>query len=230
VTIPLGFLLAEAINHRAQGAFWRRRETGALAGAVVAGPALVLAFWTIVLITTRLARFLGSDKIIEINQRLDEQIHSMLLFVFCMIGFDIMLRSCLYLRENVRESSSHQYMSRYFWRASTLLVVFAFLSCVKIFALTVYPTISFSFGGGQPRQVVFWLGSGTDSHLERDGVNPYTVPYELLLENENSLVVISPKDGQRAIEFDRKAVGAVVVLGKRPTSAPAHFMRNVAEP
>jgi hypothetical protein len=60
--------------------------------------------------------------------------------------------------------------------------------------------------------VVFWLGAGTgvaDSFLERDGSKPFSIPYELLVESESSLVVISPKDGQRANEFDRKAVGGL---------------------
>jgi hypothetical protein len=77
-----------------------------------------------------------------------------------------------------------------------------FLVSTGLFATKVYPRIWFSLGGGQARQVVFWLGpvSGiaSDSVLERDRSNPeYTVTYELLLENENSLVVISPKGGRR---------------------------------
>jgi len=106
----------------------------------------------------------------------------------------------------------------------------ALLSCALIFATTVYPRIAFSLGGGQSRQVVFWLssGAGSDSFLERDGTTAYTVPYELLLANGNSLVV-SPKDNQRAIEFDRKVVGAMVVLGKRPKSA-LNSQREVSVP
>jgi len=110
-----------------------------------------------------------------------------------------------------------------------------FLVSTGLFATKVYPRIWFSLGGGQARQVVFWLGpvSGTASNsvLERDLSNPeYTVTYELLLENENSLVVISPKSGQKAIVFDRKAVGAVILLGERPSYAPAHYRRGVSEP
>jgi hypothetical protein len=44
------------------------------------------------------------------------------------------------------------------------------------------------------------------------------VSYKLLLENEGTFIVISPKDGQKAIEFDRKAVAAMIVLGKLPKS------------
>lgn len=113
-----------------------------------------------------------------------------------------------------------------------------FLVSMGLFATKVYPRIWFSLGGGQARQVIFWLGpaSGTagtasNSVLERDCSNPeYTVTYELLLENENSLVVISPKAGQKAIVFDRKAVGAVMLLGERPSYAPAHYRREVSEP
>ena len=104
-------------------------------------------------------------------------------------------------------------------------VVVALLS-VEIFAVGIYRVIPFSLGGGKPRQVIFWLGPTTSagSFVERDGSSAYSVPYELLVENENSLVVISPKDGQQAIEFDRKSVGAVVVLGKR--KGPANFLRD----
>jgi hypothetical protein len=118
------------------------------------------------------------------------------------------------------------------WFFATILTIFGFANCLYLFAVSIYRTIPFSLGGGQPRQVVFWLGAGTgpsDSFLERDGAKPYSVPYELLVESESSLVVISPKDGQRAIEFDRKAVGAVFVLGKRPPTAPAHFQRGITE-
>jgi len=95
---------------------------------------------------------------------------------------------------------------------------------VMLFSRNVYPVIPFSLGGGQPRDVVFILNepaqqSPATSFLARDGQGSQTVTYKLLLENEGSFVVISPKDGQKAIEFDRKAVAAVIVLGKRPKSA-----------
>jgi hypothetical protein len=103
---------------------------------------------------------------------------------------------------------------------------------LQVFGLGLYPDIPFSMGGGDTRQVIFCLGAKsalTTTFLERDGENVYTVPYELLLENENTYVVISPKDNQRSIEFDRKAVEEMVILGKRPPSAPAYFQRNVSE-
>lgn len=123
------------------------------------------------------------------------------------------------------------------WFEPSLCLVYFVLSvflALQVFAEDFYSRLPFAFGGGDTRQVVFWLGkieSGpTTTLLERDGDSGYTIPYELLLENENSYVVISPKDNQRSIEFDRKAVGGVVVLGKRPKSAPAHFQRNISEP
>ena len=63
--------------------------------------------------------------------------------------------------------------------------------------------------------------STATSFLIRDGQRPQTITYKLLLENESSFVVISPKDGSKAkaIEFDRKAVTAVVIMGRRPNSA-----------
>jgi hypothetical protein len=90
---------------------------------------------------------------------------------------------------------------------------------VAQFARKVYPKIPFSLGGGEPRSVVFVLNEGpnqTQNFLVRDGNGPRTVPYKLVLENEGSFVVLSLADGQKAIEFDRKSVAAVIVLGKLP--------------
>jgi len=119
------------------------------------------------------------------------------------------------------------------WVSSYFLILGVSINCVLSFSTLTYRTISFSLGGGQPRQVIFWLGkqaTPSDSVLERSDPNSgYSIPYELLVENEASLVVISPKDNQRAIELDRKTVSAVVILGKRPRSAPAHFERRVIE-
>lgn len=118
------------------------------------------------------------------------------------------------------------------WGITTIYAITFSLVCIFSFAILAYRTIPFSLGGGQPRQVVFWLGSGDEpskSFLERDGTTTYSVPYELLVESESSLVVVSPKDGQRAIEFDRKSVGAMVVLGKR-WMAPAIIRSKRGEP
>jgi hypothetical protein len=215
---PLSLHVSEFIRYRAQGGFWRRSEVGALAGAIVTGPILIAVLMSLVRVIPWLVRTFGSSVAIELNQRVAYDIYSMRFLMLSVVGFDILLRVWLYLRAKARESSSGEYDTRYFWRLCTPFPVLAFLFCAVLFTRDVYPTISFSLGGGQPRQVVFWLGSGTtpDSFLERDGTSPYTVPYELLLETQNSLVVISPKDGQRAVEFDKKAVGAVVVLGKGP--------------
>jgi len=117
------------------------------------------------------------------------------------------------------------------WAGTTLYAVIFFLVSILFFAIGAYRTIPFSLGGGRPRQVIFWLGAGDESSktfLERDGKSEYSVHYELLVESENSLVIVSPKEGQRAIEFDKKSVGAMVVLGKR-SMAPANFQRGMTE-
>ena len=98
------------------------------------------------------------------------------------------------------------------------------LTWALLFSRHAYPLIPFSVGGGRPRDVVFVPNepaqqSAATSFLVREGQGPQTVSYKLLLENESSFVVISPKDGQSAIEFDRKTVAAMIVLGKRPKSA-----------
>jgi hypothetical protein len=118
---------------------------------------------------------------------------------------------------------------------SIAFVGILFLVCIGLFAIKIYPRIWFSLGGGQSRQVIFWFGpvSGTtsDSVLERDCSNPgYTIAYELLLENDNSLVLISPKPGRKAMIIDRKAVGTVILLGQRPSYAPANYRRGATEP
>jgi hypothetical protein len=232
MTAPVRSLVSEFIHHRAQGAFWRNSGLRGLAGAMVADPVMVMTGVLVFRFNQRFGPTFGSQEFTERSQQLTELGHSLRFLVLSLIGFDITLRIWFCLKERARDSSIREYRTRYYWRASALFVVLGLLFCTTFFARDVYPTIPFSFGGGQPRQVVFWLGSGTttDSFLEREGTTPYTVPYQLLLENENSLVVVSPKDGQRAIEFDRKAVGAVVVLGKRPKSAPAHFLRQLKEP
>ncbi len=144
--------------------------------------------------------------------------------------FDILLR--VYLSSDWKIGSPEKFKIK-----KWLFIIFCFsglnvelVSYVRAFSKYAYPNIPFSLGGGQTRQVVFWLGTNTapaDSFLERDGTKPYSVPYELLVESENSLVVISPKEGQRAIEFDRKSVGAMVVLGER--TGPAHSQRAIPE-
>jgi hypothetical protein len=226
ITLPLTVHISEFISQRARSAFWRRSEVGALVGSVVAGPGMVAILTLLTRVIPWLVRTFGSSDAIERNQQVAEDFNSVRFLLLSVIAFDILLRVWLYLRAKARESSRGEYNARYFWRLSTPFPVLAFLFCALLFVRDVYPNISFALGGGQPRHVVFWLGSGTtsDSFLERDGTTPYTVPYELLLETQNSLVVVSPKDGQRAVEFDKKAVGAVVVLGKR--SKPGKLFPN----
>lgn len=170
-----------------------------------------------------------------------------------LVGLDICIRLLLIFRRKQHRSSEmedeiNERLSRVpgavfaEWGFNYLKVLMAltsvgifFLVSTSLFATKVYPRIWFSLGGGQARQVVFWLGpvpgTSSDSMLERNYSNPeYTVTYELLLENENSLVVISPKEGQKSIVFDRKAVGAVILLGERPSYAPANYRREVTQP
>jgi hypothetical protein len=102
----------------------------------------------------------------------------------------------------------------------TLFQVKALVLLVYVawFSVTVYPKIPHRFGGGEPLEVRFVLPEGggpPNSFLTRDGNSPFTVPYKLLLEQENSLVVISTSPNELVIEFDRKTISAVIVL-KRP--------------
>ncbi len=86
---------------------------------------------------------------------------------------------------------------------------------LRLFSTDIYPYIPFAWGGGSPLSVVFQLpdnSPSTANFLVRDGTQPRTVPYELLLQREQSFVVISPRDGERAIEFDRKEVSAMIIL------------------
>jgi hypothetical protein len=226
ISTPPSLWVAEFLHHKAESGFWRRRETCRLAGTLSTGPLMAVLVWTVTPLTIPFAQIFGSEEFTQLDIRATERIRSVRVLFVAFVIFSIVLRTWILLREKSTESSSHQHFIRYVWRFFTPFVGAVFLFCVVAFTFGLYPRIPFSFGGGEPRQVMFWLGTATDSFLERDGTTPYTVPYELLLENENSLVVISPKDNQRAIEFDRKAVGAVIVLGKRPKSAPAHFLRG----
>lgn len=113
-----------------------------------------------------------------------------------------------------------------------LVLGLLFMFCTIQFSNAIYPYISFSLGGGLPRSVVFVLNEGagsTSSLLVRDGAGPRTVPYQLLLENENSFVIISPKVGEKAIEFDRKNVAAMIVL-ESPKKPLSEFLRTVVFP
>lgn len=142
----------------------------------------------------------------------------------------ILLRVYLPWSKKAERPGKFRFRRFFFITFVACFLPFAILTYIKIFARTVYPTIPFSLGGGQTRQVIFWLDMNTgpvDSFLERDGTKPYSVPYELLVESENSLVVISRKEDQQAIQFDRKSVGAMIVLGKR--TGPAHFQVKVSE-
>jgi hypothetical protein len=232
ITTPVSSSLSERANRGAKSAFW---ALGGATGLAVVALVDVFMFATLGLMayfTPRISSTFGSEKIIEGSLRAVSLAHSMRFLVLGLIIFDITLRRWHYLKEKGQGPSSRGLYLLQSWRMFQFFVVAVFMLCIQLFARDVYPTISFSLGGGKPRQVVFWLGTSTasDSLLERDHSNPYTVPYELLLENENSIVVVSQKDGQRAIEFDRKAVNAVIVLGKRPKSAPENFQREAIAP
>jgi hypothetical protein len=113
--------------------------------------------------------------------------------IVCLAFVDIMLQLCLWLREKPRQLGKVRVFYWFLLFASVASLAVGFSSYLQSFARDVYSHISFSFGGGQARRVIFWLGASTgaaDSFLERDGTQPYTVPYELLVENESSLIVI----------------------------------------
>jgi len=232
ITSAVRIPVSEFIYHKASGVRWRSKKATALAGAAVADSFLVMVIVFESYLDQWLNRLWGAPDLLERNQRMMENMHSIRSLVAGLIIFDISSRTWLYMREKADDTAIHELSKRHTWRMVTTIIVMIFVTCILQFAKDLYPRIPYSLGGGQTRQVKFWLGPGTafDSFLERDGTTPYTVPYELLLENDNSFAVISPKDNQRSIEFDRKAVGGVIVLGKRPKSAPANFRREVTEP
>jgi hypothetical protein len=156
--------------------------------------------------------------------------HSLIPIVLTLVFVDILIQVYFLARERPVRPDKLQFWKGFFIVLAPFTAVLLLTSCVQFFARGVYPNISFSLGGGKTRQVIFWLGpstGATESFLERDGTKSYTVPYELLVESENSLVVISPKEGQKAIQFDRKSVGAMFVLGKR--TGPAHIESSAGE-
>jgi hypothetical protein len=157
--------------------------------------------------------------------------HSLLLVVLLLVFSDITAQIYFLLTDTAVRPEKRQFWKWLFIFISLFWFVFGIFSCIQAFSRDVYPRIPFSLGGGKTRQVIFWLGANTgaaDSFLKRDKSNSgYTIPYELLVESENSLVVISPETGQQTIEFDRKSVGAMMVQGTR--TGPANFQRNVNE-
>jgi hypothetical protein len=171
-------------------------------------------------------------KIEEAINILWQELASSARFIAAMAFVDISFRFWVWFEQRGKDREGSKDPQRWGLATAILFTIGAFGGCITSFSHTAYRTIPYSMGGGEPREVIFWLGSGSgpaDSFLERDGTTGYTIPYELLVENEGSLVVISPKEKQKAIEFDRKAVGAVVVLGTRPRTAPAHFSREATE-
>lgn len=201
----------------------QRIEAKEFAGAVIGDSFIVALFSSL---------FLIFDKI---RQHLPEQppkLPHVFWFLVAVAGVDVSLRAWLLSRARQAEGIAWSYEAHF---RLLFLGLFLFQS-LRSFSQDIYPTLPFPLGGGQTRQVVFWLGPQSSSErsaaefLGRDGSTEYTVPYELLFENEDSYVVISPKENQRSIVLERKAVEAIVVLGKRPNSAPANFQRNISEP
>jgi hypothetical protein len=218
----VGQYLFQKVQYTSRRKFLERVEARELAGAIIGNSFLVGMFTAIF--------FMGE----RIQQHLPEQFRKspphffwFLLTVACV---DVSMRAWLLYKSRQDEGIPWSYGVHFCVLALAVSVMFS----LRIFARDVYPTVPFPIGGGQTRQVLFWLGpqstSAATAFLERDGSSEYTISYELLLENESSYVVISPKDNQRSIEFERKAVEAMVVLGKRPSSAPANFQRNLTEP
>jgi hypothetical protein len=96
-----------------------------------------------------------------------------------------------------------------------VLSVFSFIAYTKHFSHSVYPEIPFAIGGGKPESVVFLLKptTGSDSPpVVRDQTSDRSIPYELILETDNSYAVISKGSDERAIQFNREAVEGYVVM------------------
>lgn len=85
------------------------------------------------------------------------------------------------------------------------------------FARNWYPRIPYRLGGGRPLPVVFLLK--TEEGHEKSPVIPdcgykeeRSIPYQMLLATEKTFVVLSPDEGEKAVEFERDAVLGVAVL------------------
>jgi hypothetical protein len=216
----MGQYLFQRIQHTARRKLLERIEARELAGAI-AGDCFLVAVAAGI-------SFVGS----KIQQRLAVGVRPtpphLFWFFLTVASMDVSIRAWLFYKSKQEEEGIPWAYNVNF---CVLFLAISVMFSLQIFALSIYPALPFPVGGGQTREVVFWLGPhSTAAFLERDGDSGYTVPYELPLENENSFVVISPKDNQRSIEFDRKVVEGMVVLGKRSQSAPANFQRNVSEP
>jgi hypothetical protein len=93
---------------------------------------------------------------------------------------------------------------------------FFFLAYTKQFSQNVYAEIPFAVGGGKPESVVFLLkhdSTGLNSApVVRDKMSDRSIPYNLILETDNSYAVISKDASERAIQFNREAVEGYVVM------------------
>src|SRR5208283_3785253 len=88
---------------------------------------------------------------------------SSLPFALCMAILDISFWLQRWFKEKAAEKEGDFPIDKWVtaWASTIVYVVIFLLFSVWTFATTVYRVIPFSLGGGEPREVVFWLGSGT---------------------------------------------------------------------
>lgn len=204
----VGQYLFQTVKYTFKRKFLQGNEEIDLLGALTTNCFLVLLLAGISFISKEIRNQLGES----------HQTPPLVEFALAVASIDVFLRAWLLFKSKQSEGVLWAYGARLGVLFLSLLVMVSLL----VFSKDIYPTLPFSIGGGQTRQVMFWLGpqsASTSTFLERDGSSEYTISYDLLLENETSYVVASPKDSQRSIEFDRKAVGAMIVLRKQPSAA-----------
>jgi hypothetical protein len=113
------------------------------------------------------------------------------------------------------QKTEHQELFRNISLFLSVVSALIVLVYIGFFSVRIYPLIPHNLGGGRPLWVSFVLAKTdepTKTFLTLQGDGPQTIKYYLLLERENSLIVMAPYERARAIEFDRKAISAMIVL------------------
>jgi hypothetical protein len=84
---------------------------------------------------------------------------------------------------------------------------------LRYFAINVYPLIPQEVGGGKPERVIFEYDNSLAGTLplKQNKESKYTIPYKLLLNTDNSYIILSPDKNHNVIEIKKNLISAIIV-------------------
>lgn len=84
---------------------------------------------------------------------------------------------------------------------------------IWLFAVNIYPSIPYEWGGGKPLDVIFLEGDKPlPDGIVKDGNTRHSIAYKLLVVTEKSYVVLPQAANQKSLQFDRESVQGIIVL------------------